>query len=63
MHLGLDELFRGAGSGSMADGHPVERAWRDLHIAGTHVCNTLEVPYAAWGAHRFGAPVPPNAQY
>lgn len=59
----VDDLFRGAGSGSMADGHPVERAWRDLHVAGTHVCNTTEVPYAAWGAHRFNAPVPPNAQY
>jgi len=59
----VDDLFRGAGSGSMAFGHPVERAWRDLHVAGTHVCNTTELPYAAWGAHRFGAPVPPNAQY
>ena len=54
----VDDLFRGAGSGSMVFGHPVERAWRDLHVAGTHVCNTTELPYAAWGAHRFGAPVP-----
>ncbi len=59
----VDDLFRGAGSGSMVFGHPVERAWRDLHVAGTHVCNTTELPYTAWGAHRFGAPVPPNAQY
>ena len=59
----VDDLFRGAGSGSIVSGHPVERAWRDLHVAGTHVCNTTEVPYAAWGAHRFGAPIPANAQY
>lgn len=59
----VDDLFRGAGSGSIASNHPVERAWRDLHVAGTHVCNTTEVPYAAWGAHRFGASIPGNAQY
>lgn len=59
----VDDLFRGAGSGSIVAGHPVERAWRDLHVAGTHVCNTTEVPYAAWGAHRFGSPIPGNAQY
>lgn len=59
----VDALFRSAGSGSLVSGHPVERVWRDLHIAATHVCNTTELTYQAWGSHRFGGPIPPGATY
>lgn len=59
----VDALFRSAGAGSMVTGHPVERAWRDLHIAATHVCNTTELTYQAWGSRRFGGDIPPNATY
>ena len=47
----------------MVSGHPVERVWRDLHVAGTHVCNTTELTYAAWGANRFGGEIPRGATY
>lgn len=59
----VDQLFRSSGSGSMRSGHPIERTWRDLHIAGTHVCNTTELTYAAWGAHRFGGEVPAGSVF
>ena len=59
----IDQLFRSAGSGSMVSGHPVERVWRDIHVAATHVCNTTELTYAAWGADRFGGEIPRGATY
>jgi alkylation response protein AidB-like acyl-CoA dehydrogenase len=59
----VDDLYRFAGSGSMTSGHPVERAWRDLHIAATHICNITEAVYQGWGAQRFGAPLPPGFTY
>jgi 3-hydroxy-9,10-secoandrosta-1,3,5(10)-triene-9,17-dione monooxygenase len=59
----VDTLFRSAGSGSMVTGHPVERAWRDLHIAASHVCNTTELTYQAWGQHRFGGAIPAGATF
>jgi 3-hydroxy-9,10-secoandrosta-1,3,5(10)-triene-9,17-dione monooxygenase len=61
--MAVDTLFRSAGSGSMVTGHPVERAWRDLHIAASHVCNTTELTYQAWGQHRFGGAIPAGATY
>ncbi|MDH2413004.1 hydroxylase [Nocardioides sp. CER19] len=59
----VDDLFRFAGSGSMNSGHPVERVWRDLHVAATHICNITEAVYQGWGAQRFGAPLPPGFTY
>lgn len=59
----VDDLFRLAGSGTMVTGHPVERVWRDIHIAASHVCNTTELTYQAWGSHRFGGEIPPGATY
>lgn len=59
----IDRLFLRSGSSAMADSSPVSRAWRDLHVAGTHVCNNSELTYQAWGAHRFGGPIPPGVAF
>ncbi|WP_457184913.1 hydroxylase [Nocardioides sp. P5_E3] len=59
----IDRLFLQSGSTAMGENHPVSRAWRDLHVAGTHVCNNSELTYQAWGAHRFGGPIPPGVAF
>ena len=59
----IDRLFLQSGSTAMGETNPVSRAWRDLHVAGTHVCNNSELTYQAWGAHRFGGPVPPGVAF
>jgi alkylation response protein AidB-like acyl-CoA dehydrogenase len=59
----VDRLFLHSGSSAMGEGHPVSRAWRDLHVASTHVCNNSELTYQAWGAHRFGGQVPPGVAF
>lgn len=59
----VDELFRLAGSSSINEGQDIERIWRDLHVAATHICNVREPAYAAWGQARFGGQVPPGALY
>jgi alkylation response protein AidB-like acyl-CoA dehydrogenase len=59
----IDRLFLHSGSRATGDTHPVSRAWRDLHVASTHVCNNSELTYQAWGAHRFGGPIPPGVAY
>lgn len=59
----IDRLFLHSGSTAMGESHPVSRAWRDVHVASTHICNNSELTYQAWGAHRFGGPVPPGVAF
>ncbi|MGW5276866.1 hydroxylase [Streptomyces sp. NPDC004044] len=59
----VNELYRLMGSSSIQKSSPLERHWRDLQVAATHVCNSREPCYLAWGLDRFGAEIPPTAQY
>lgn len=59
----INELFRLAGSSSIATTQPLERYWRDLQAGATHLCNVRETAYLAWGAHRFGGEVPKSHVY
>lgn len=59
----VGELYRLMGSSSIQQGSPLERAWRDLQVASTHVCNSREPCYVAWGLDAFGGQIPPSAQY
>lgn len=61
--MAANELFRLAGSASIAHAFPLEAYFRDLQVGATHICNTRETCYLAWGAHRFGAPIPPGSLY
>ena len=45
----VNELYRLMGSSSIQKGSPLERYWRDLQVASTHVCNSREPCYVAWG--------------
>ena len=59
----VNELYRLMGSSSIQKGSPLERFWRDLQVASTHVCNSREPCYLAWGLDAFGGEIPPSAQY
>ena len=59
----VNELYRLMGSSSIQKGSPPERYWRDLQVASTHVCNSREPCYLAWGLDAFGGEIPPSAQY
>lgn len=59
----LGELFRLMGSSGIQKASPLERYWRDLQVAASHVCNSREPCYLAWGLHEFGGEIPPSAQY
>ena len=51
--FGVDKLFSRAGSAAIWSTRPLERYWRDLRTAGSHVCNTADVVYRAWADHEF----------
>ncbi|MCZ2528263.1 3-hydroxy-9,10-secoandrosta-1,3,5(10)-triene-9,17-dione monooxygenase oxygenase subunit [Streptomyces sp. NPDC059506] len=53
----VDLLFRTAGGMSLRRGHPLERAWRDVHAGSVHVANDVERTLAMYGRNAFGATV------
>ncbi|MFM6852351.1 MAG: acyl-CoA dehydrogenase family protein [Terrabacter sp.] len=59
----VHELYRLLGSSAIQKGSPLEPFWRDLQVAATHVCNSKEPCYLAWGLDAFGGDIPPSAQY
>jgi alkylation response protein AidB-like acyl-CoA dehydrogenase len=59
----VNDLYRLAGSSSIAESSPLEPVWRDLQVGATHVCNVRETAYMAWGLDRFGGEIPPTALY
>ncbi len=52
--FGVDKLFARAGSAAIWSTRPLERYWRDLRTAGTHVSNTADTIYGIWARHSFG---------
>jgi alkylation response protein AidB-like acyl-CoA dehydrogenase len=59
----VHELYRLMGSTAIQKGSPLEPFWRDLQVAATHVCNSKEPCYLAWGLDSFGGEIPASAQY
>ena len=51
--FGVDKLFARAGSAAIWSTRPLERYWRDLRTAGTHICDAADVIYRAWADHTF----------
>jgi 3-hydroxy-9,10-secoandrosta-1,3,5(10)-triene-9,17-dione monooxygenase len=49
----VDRLLSRAGSAAVWTTRPVERYWRDLRTAATHVCNVTDVVYPPWANHEF----------
>ena len=59
----VDHLLSRAGSTAVWSTKPVERYWRDLRTAATHVCNVTDVIYTAWANHEFQLGDAVNALY
>ena len=59
----LGVLARLAGSAGIQEDNALERWWRDIQTAITHICNTREGAYTPWGLHQFGGDIPPGALY
>jgi alkylation response protein AidB-like acyl-CoA dehydrogenase len=56
-------LSRLAGSAGVQEANDIERWWRDLQTAITHVCNVRDSAYLPWGLHSFGGNIPPGTMY
>ncbi|HIE85693.1 MAG: acyl-CoA dehydrogenase [bacterium] len=61
--FGVDKLFASAGSAAVWTTRPLERNWRDLRTAGTHVCNMADGIYGAWANHEFDTGIFSNVMY
>lgn len=44
----VDRLFRSGGTRAQSDSHPLQRAWRDAHAAGSHVALQFDSGAAAY---------------
>lgn len=49
----VDRLLLRAGSSAIWATKPIERYWRDLRTAASHICNVTEVIYPAWANETF----------
>jgi 3-hydroxy-9,10-secoandrosta-1,3,5(10)-triene-9,17-dione monooxygenase len=56
-------LARLAGSAGIQEENSLERWWRDLQAAVTHICNDRQYAYLAWGLDSFGGDIPPGSIY
>ena len=61
--FGVDKLFSRAGSAAIWTPRGLERYWRDLRTAGTHVCDMADVVYCAWANHAFDTEGPVNVMH
>ncbi len=56
-------LMRLSGSAGIQEASGLERWWRDLQTAISHIANVQDTAYLSWGLHNFGGEVPPTALY
>jgi 3-hydroxy-9,10-secoandrosta-1,3,5(10)-triene-9,17-dione monooxygenase len=50
----IDTLMRLSGSAGFSTANPIQRAWRDLHFAGSHVALSPENNYSHFGRLELG---------
>ena len=50
----IDTIMRISGAGGFASTSSIQRAWRDVHFASSHVSLNPETSMAAWGRMQFG---------
>ncbi len=58
---GVDALFAAAGGTSLGTRHPLQRFWRDIHAAATHISVNWDVVGSMYGQFVFG--LEPKGQY
>jgi alkylation response protein AidB-like acyl-CoA dehydrogenase len=59
----IDTLLALSGTAGFASSHPVQRAWRDIHFASTHVSLNPEGNYGNFGRIALGLPLDPNKSF
>jgi len=57
----VDAVFLSAGGSALGLHHPVQRFWRDIHAAGSHVSLNWDAVSSMYGQHVFG--LDPKGQY
>jgi resorcinol 4-hydroxylase (FADH2) len=57
----VDAVFVAAGGSALGLHHPVQRFWRDIHAAGSHISLNWDAVGAMYGQHVFG--LEPKGQY
>ena len=50
----MDIVMKISGAAGFASSSSIQRAWRDIHFAASHVILNPEVSFAAWGRQQFG---------
>ena len=50
----MDMIMKISGAAGFASSSSIQRAWRDVHFAASHVGLNPEVSFAAWGREQFG---------
>jgi 3-hydroxy-9,10-secoandrosta-1,3,5(10)-triene-9,17-dione monooxygenase len=59
----IDTLLALSGAAGFAASHPIQRAWRDIHFAATHIALNPEANYGHFGRMELGLPRDPNRPY
>jgi alkylation response protein AidB-like acyl-CoA dehydrogenase len=59
----IDALIGLSGTAGFASSHPIQRAWRDIHFASTHISLNTEANYAHFGRMELGLPRDPNRPF
>jgi alkylation response protein AidB-like acyl-CoA dehydrogenase len=57
----VDAMFLAAGGSALGLQHPVQRFWRDIHAAASHISLNWDSVSAMYGQHVFG--LEPRGQY
>jgi len=55
----IDALIAMSGTAGFASSHPIQRAWRDIHFASTHIALNTEANYGHFGRMELGLPRDP----
>jgi 3-hydroxy-9,10-secoandrosta-1,3,5(10)-triene-9,17-dione monooxygenase len=59
----IDTLMAMSGTAGFTQSHPIQRAWRDIHFAATHVSLNPELSFAHFGRTEFGLPRDPGQPF
>lgn len=57
--MAMDTLMELGGTAGFAESNPIQRAWRDIRFAATHISLNTEINYSHFGRIEFGLPRDP----
>ena len=59
----IDALMAMSGTAGFATSQPIQRAWRDIHFAASHISLNTETNYAHFGRIELGLPRDPSRPF